>query len=47
MAQLPDKVLELLRNQAPYAGVELEESPVAVFLQELLDRIEALEAAVA
>lgn len=45
MAQIPDNVVELLRNQTAYAGVELEANPVVVFLQELLDQIEALETA--
>lgn len=45
MAQLPERVLELLRNQAPEAGTDLPSSSVAVFLQELLDRIEELETA--
>lgn len=47
MAEIPEKVVELLRNQTPYAGVELEANPVVIFLQELLDRIEALETEIA
>lgn len=46
MAQLPDRLVELLRNQIPYAGTDLESSPAVVFLQELVERIEALEAEV-
>ena len=46
MAELPDKVVELLRNQIPYAGTDLVSNPVVVFLQNLVERIEALEAEV-
>lgn len=39
---LSDRLTELLRNQAPYAGVELEASPVQVFFADLASRVDAL-----
>lgn len=46
MLRIPDRLLELLRNQVPYAGTDLQSNPAVVFLQELVDAVNALNAEV-
>lgn len=40
--KIPDKTVELLRNQAPYAGTDLASTPVLSFLEELTARLTEL-----
>ena len=40
---LSDRLTELLRNQAPYAGTDLPSSPVVSFFADLAARVDAVD----
>jgi hypothetical protein len=44
---LPDSLIELIRSQVPAAGTDVESHPLVVFLQELVEEVNALEDEVA